>query len=115
MDERQLYSTTKIRSKQGYDYLKKLRDTPGVGQTDWNQHRPGNLSQPRVRDSGTLTTLKDPESIFAKQREHLRSVKNAERVRARVTEEVPKLTDPDIIERIEKYKGRNREDVEKGQ
>ena len=52
---------------------------------------------------------------FAKQREHLRSVKNQERVRARVTEEVPKLTDPDIIERIEKYKGRNREDVEKGQ
>ena len=67
-----------------------------------------------MRESGTLSSLKNPETIFAKQREYLKSVRNQERYRLRVTEDVPKVTDPDIVERIEKYKGRNREDLEKG-
>ena len=41
-------------------------------------------------------------------------MKNEDRIRAKISDPVPKMSDPDIIELNEKYNSRNHEDLEKG-
>ena len=68
-----------------------------------------------MTEKGVLTSIKNPATIFKKHRERLKAVRDPNTlINTKITEETPKVRDPEIQERLEKFKGRDAEDVAQG-
>ena len=69
-----------------------------------------------MTEKGVLTSIKTPTKIFQRQRDHLKAIRNPDqKINTKITEETPKVHDPEIRERIQRFKKPDEEDVAQGQ